>query len=93
MQALNQSRDQVFADSEEEKHGLGGKYFEEEVKAIKKKKKVKRKMKKKMKKKKIIDRPTRKQDFLESNDVNMIEVAGDNPGTTNDVGERKITQE
>ena len=28
-----------------------------------------------MKKKKIIDRPTRKQDLLKSNDVNMIETA------------------
>ena len=35
------------------------------------------------KKKKIIDRPTRKQDFLKSNDVHMIEVTGDNPDATN----------
>ena len=46
LQALNQSRDQVFADSEEEKHGLGGKYFEEEVKAMKKKESEEKKKKK-----------------------------------------------
>ena len=37
-----------------------------------------------MKKKKIIDRPTRKQDLLKSNDVNMIETAIGNPDATNE---------